>query len=65
MLDRQKHRSYITKEGYVQKYKLSSPEARSDGYVAVHRDVVCREIGRLLRTNEVAHHPNQGKRRYR
>ena len=50
-----KHRSYVTKEGYVQKYKPSSPEARDDGYVAVHRDVASRKIGQPLRSNEVVH----------
>lgn len=27
-----RHKSYITKEGYKQKYKPKSPEAREDGY---------------------------------
>lgn len=51
-----RHKSYITKEGYKQKYKPKSPEAREDGYVAVHRDVASRKIGRPLRANEVVHH---------
>lgn len=60
-----KHRSYVTKEGYVQKYKPSSPEARDDGYVAVHRDVASRKIGRPLRSNEVVHHRDGNKRNNR
>lgn len=60
-----KHRSYVTKEGYVQKYKPSSPEARSDGYVAVHRDVASRKLGRPLRSNEVVHHRDGNKRNNR
>lgn len=60
-----KHRSYVTKEGYVQKYKPSSPEARSNGYVAVHRDVASRKLGRPLRSNEVVHHRDGNKRNNR
>lgn len=60
-----KHRSYVTKEGYAQKYKPSSPEARDDGYVAVHRDVASRKIGRPLRSNEVVHHRDGNKRNNR
>ncbi|WP_251182772.1 HNH endonuclease signature motif containing protein [Anaerocaecibacter muris] len=60
-----KHRSYVTKEGYVQKYKPSSPEARDDGYVAVHRDVASRKIGQPLRSNEVVHHRDGNKRNNR
>ena len=56
-----RHKSYITKEGYKQKYKPKSPEAREDGYVAVHRDVASRKIGRPLRANEVVHHRDGNK----
>lgn len=65
MFGRRKLGSYVTKEGYVQKYKPSSPEARSDGYVAVHRDVASRKIGRPLRSNEVVHHRDGDKRNNR
>ncbi|WP_251548643.1 HNH endonuclease [Pumilibacter intestinalis] len=60
-----RHRSYYTKEGYKQEYKPNSPEARSDGYVAVHRDVASRKIGRPLRSNEVVHHRDGNKRNNR
>ena len=65
MLGRLRHRSYITNEGYKQVYNPSSPEARSDGYVAVHRDVACRKIGRPLRANEVVNHRDGNKRNNR
>ena len=56
-----RHRSYITKEGYMQRYNPRSPEARSNGYVAVHRDVASRKIGRPLRPYEVVHHRDGDK----
>ncbi len=56
-----RHKSYINKEGYKQKYKPRSPEARENGYVAVHRDVASRKIGRPLRVNEVVHHRDGNK----
>ncbi len=61
MFGLRRHKPYITKEGYVQKYKPRSPEAREDGYVAVHRDVASRKIGRPLRANEVVHHRDGNK----
>lgn len=42
-----RHKSYVNKEGYKQKYKPSSPEARDNGYVAVHRDVASKKISYL------------------
>lgn len=56
-----RHKSYVNKEGYKQKYKPSSPEARDNGYVAVHRDVASKKIGRPLRANEVVHHRDGNK----
>lgn len=56
-----RHKPYISKEGYKQKYKPKSPEARSNGYVAVHRDVASKKIGRPLRDNEVVHHIDGNK----
>ena len=61
MFGLRRHKPYITKEGYKQKYKPSSPEAREDGYVAVHRDVASKQIGRPLRANEVVHHRDGNK----
>lgn len=55
------HRSYINKAGYKQKYKPRSPEAREDGYVAVHRDVARKKIGRPIRAYEVVHHRDGNK----
>ena len=60
-----RHKSYVTKEGYLQKFKPKSPEAREDGYVAVHRDVASKKIGRPLRPNEVVHHIDGNKRNNR
>ncbi|MBD5087039.1 MAG: hypothetical protein HDT32_06780 [Clostridiales bacterium] len=60
-----RHRSYYTKEGYKQVYKPRSLEARSNGYVAEHRDVASRKIGRPLRPNEVVHHRDGNKRNNR
>ena len=31
-----RHKSFISSEGYKHKYTPKSPEARSNGYVAVH-----------------------------
>ena len=61
MYGKRQHRAYVTNEGYKQVYKPSSPEARSNGYVAVHRDVACRKLGRPLRANEVVHHRDGNK----
>ena len=41
MYGKRQHRAYVTNEGYKQVYKPSSPEARSNGYVAVHRGGAC------------------------
>ena len=61
MFGLRRHKSYVTKEGYKQKYKPNSPEARDNGYVAVHRDVASKKIGRPLRANEVVHHRDGNK----
>ena len=61
MYSRRQHRAYVTNEGYKQIYKPSSPEARSNGYVAVHRDGACQKLGRPLRANEVVHHRDGNK----
>ena len=61
MFGLRRHKPYITPEGYKQVYKPKSPEARSDGYVAVHRDVASRKLGRPLRDDEVVHHKDGNK----
>ncbi|MCM1367254.1 MAG: HNH endonuclease [Roseburia sp.] len=61
MFVRRKHPSFVTKEGYKQIYKPSSLAARDDGYVAVHRDIASRKLGRPLRANEVVHHRDGNK----
>ncbi len=56
-----KHKSYKTKEGYIQIYKPKSPSARENGYAPKHRVVAEKMLGRPLSNNEVVHHKDGNK----
>ena len=45
-----------TKLGYVRVYLPTSPMARKDGWVFLHRAVMAEHLGRPLRPEEVVHH---------
>lgn len=47
------------KDGYVRVYAPDHPHASKDGYVMKHVLVMERELGRLLKENEVVHHKNR------
>jgi hypothetical protein len=47
--------------GYVYIYHPLHPNRTIDGYVAEHRLVIEKKIGRLLKRNEVVHHINEIK----
>lgn len=48
--------------GYLYEYKPQHPNATKSGYVAQHRLVAEKNIGRHLNQNEVAHHKNENKK---
>ena len=59
------HKPYVTKEGYLQKYRPDSPYARTggyrDGYAPVHRINAGKKEGRVLSSNEHVHHEDGNK----
>lgn len=56
-----RHKTYVTKEGYIQVYKPSNPMARDNGYVAQHRLVASKMIKRPLSSDEIVHHIDGNK----
>ena len=45
-------------QGYILIYKPNHPNANSTGYVLEHRLIMEKQIGRLLKSNEIPHHKN-------
>lgn len=52
----------ITIEGYFFILNKEHPYSNARGYIAVHRLVVEKEIGRYLKKQEVVHHINKNKK---
>lgn len=48
-------------KGYLQQHMPEHPNAAKSGYVAVHRLVMERSLGRLLLPTEVVHHRNRDR----
>lgn len=57
-----KHKPYITKEGYIQIYVPKNPEARENGYAPKHRVNAAKKLGRALNPDEVVHHIDGNKK---
>jgi len=51
----------IVKNGYIAIYSPKHPNKTERGYVREHRLVMEKQIGRLLRSEEVVHHINGNK----
>ena len=49
---------HTNQDGYKYKYVPTHPQARGNGYVAEHRLVVEKHLGRYLKLTEVVHHIN-------
>lgn len=56
--DRKRFGKKITHNGYIHVYMPEHPCAYPDGYVAQHRIVMEKSIGRILNSDEVVHHKN-------
>ena len=46
-------------KGYIRIYKPNHPFCNPNGYIYEHRFVLEQKIGRILTTNEIAHHINE------
>lgn len=55
------YKDRVVISGYEYVYMPSHPNAMKVGYVAKHRLVLEQKLGRLLKSNEVAHHINENK----
>ena len=56
-----KRKGVINRAGYTYLYLPSHPKCTKEGYIAEHRLVVEKKIGRFLRKKEVVHHLNEIK----
>lgn len=50
-----------TKQGYLYRYAPDHPSAGKDGYVADHRLIMEKVLGRLLESGEEVHHINENR----
>jgi len=53
---------YEEKNGYVYLMAKKHPFAKCNGYVAEHRLVMEKKLGRFLKSNEIVHHINGNKK---
>lgn len=57
--NKDKGKRFVLKEGYKWLLLPDHPQANSKGYVAEHRIVMSKHLGRLLESWEIVHHKNK------